>query len=109
MDVVHAELIAIQENLRLARRLCRKGEGVELISDCSIAVNLLPSATRIPPRYAKLVEMILAEKTVLEKKSPVQIVWSSRNGNSKADALAVLASRRHDVNRRNAGRFKFAI
>ena len=109
IDVVYAELLAIRENIRLANRFCHPGEPVELISDCTIAVNLLTSATRIPQSYESLVATILADKASLESKTPVSIKWGSRNGNTKADALAVLASRRHDVTNRNGGRFKFSV
>lgn len=100
-DVVSAELQGIIECLNLAEAIsCKHGT---LYSDCQIAVGLIKKPYTTPVKYRDLV------CTILDKMGNICIEWGCREGNSQADALAVLASRRSELEHREAGCFKFNI
>lgn len=100
-DVVSAELQGIIECLHLAEEIsCNRGT---LYSDCQIAVGLIKKPYSVPRKYQEMVY------TILDKMGNIRIEWGCREGNSQADALAVLASRRSELEHREAGCFKFNI
>lgn len=104
-DVVYAELLAIRENVLLADSMEHDDDST-FYSDCAIAVGLLhnTNAKTIPPQYAELVSEIA------NLKGEKNIIWDKRDNNGQADALAVLAARRHaTVENRNSGCFQFHI
>lgn len=100
-DVVAAELQGILESAKLASKLkCDKGT---LMSDCAIAVGMLNDPSKVSEKYRNSVQSILALKGNLN------IEWGGREGNSRADALAMLALRRSELENRESGCFDFHI
>ena len=89
-DVVDAELKGILQCLTLANQT-PLDQHVTLMSDCQIAVGLINHPVKVPAKYQVLVNKIIAQQ------GDICVEWGSREGNSQADALAVLASRRSNL------------
>lgn len=100
-DVVSAELNGILECIKLVNNM--DALDATLVSDCKIAVSLLHNPGKVSLKYAPLVDCIN------EMKGNIVFKWGSRDGNSKADALAVLASRRSELGSTNSGYFRFHV
>lgn len=94
-DVVAAELQGILESAKLASKL--KCDNGTLMSDCAIAVGMLNDPSKVSEKYNGFVQSILSLKGNLN------IEWGGREGNSRADALAMLALRRSELENRESG------